>query len=222
MDAPRKENKFSGTLGFVLAAAGSAVGLGNIWRFPYLAAKDGGGLFLLVYIILALTLICSASLALAEDWYLSTAQALSDRLSILVQNQTYLAFFMDVRQDGVEEELDMMAEISGKEVKKVYRFRYAPEKVDQYVQNYFMSDRVDEYTTLVQTEVLKRMNPSLSGMLNGVIGGTLWTTLSSILSASETFTMPDDFEDCALGLDFGSDTAVLVVFTQTGEDTVTA
>ncbi len=46
---------FSGSLGFVLAAAGSAVGLGNIWRFPYLAAKDGGGIFLLVYLILALT-----------------------------------------------------------------------------------------------------------------------------------------------------------------------
>ena len=46
---------FSGSLGFVLAAAGSAVGLGNIWRFPYLAAKNGGGLFLFVYIILALT-----------------------------------------------------------------------------------------------------------------------------------------------------------------------
>jgi len=42
-------------MGFVLAAAGSAVGLGNIWRFPYLAARDGGGLFLLIYIVLALT-----------------------------------------------------------------------------------------------------------------------------------------------------------------------
>lgn len=51
----QKRNAFSGSVGFVLAAAGSAVGLGNIWRFPYLAAKDGGGLFLLIYLILALT-----------------------------------------------------------------------------------------------------------------------------------------------------------------------
>ena len=51
----KKRNTFSGSLGFVLAAAGSAVGLGNIWRFPYLAAKDGGGLFLVIYLILALT-----------------------------------------------------------------------------------------------------------------------------------------------------------------------
>ena len=53
----KKENRgsFTGSLGFVLAAAGSAVGLGNIWRFPYLAAKDGGGLFLMIYLILALT-----------------------------------------------------------------------------------------------------------------------------------------------------------------------
>lgn len=55
MKKEKSRNSFSGSIGFVLAAAGSAVGLGNIWRFPYLAAKDGGGLFLAVYLVLALT-----------------------------------------------------------------------------------------------------------------------------------------------------------------------
>lgn len=55
MQAEEKRKSFSGSIGFVLAAAGSAVGLGNIWRFPYLAAKDGGGLFLVMYLVLALT-----------------------------------------------------------------------------------------------------------------------------------------------------------------------
>ncbi|MBO4897066.1 MAG: sodium-dependent transporter [Clostridia bacterium] len=51
----KERGSFSGKIGFVLAAAGSAVGLGNLWRFPYLAAKYGGGIFLLVYLILAVT-----------------------------------------------------------------------------------------------------------------------------------------------------------------------
>ena len=53
--AMHRRRSFSGRLGFVLSAAGASVGLGNIWRFPYLAAKYGGGIFLLIYIVLALT-----------------------------------------------------------------------------------------------------------------------------------------------------------------------
>ena len=55
MENKTKKASFSSSIGFVLAAAGSAVGLGNIWRFPYLAAQGGGGLFLIVYLILILT-----------------------------------------------------------------------------------------------------------------------------------------------------------------------
>jgi len=64
IDMSEKRSSFTGKIGFVLAAAGSAVGLGNIWRFPYLAAKYGGGIFLLVYIALSLTF--GFSLMIAE------------------------------------------------------------------------------------------------------------------------------------------------------------
>ena len=50
-----KKHGFTGQIGFVMAAAGSAVGVGNLWRFPFLAAKDGGGLFILIYLILTFT-----------------------------------------------------------------------------------------------------------------------------------------------------------------------
>lgn len=73
-----KRSTFSGKVGFILAAAGSAVGLGNIWRFPYLAAKYGGGIFLLVYLILAVTLgfvLASAEILLGRKTGLSAIGA---------------------------------------------------------------------------------------------------------------------------------------------------
>ena len=73
-----RRSSFSGRLGFVLAAAGSAVGLGNIWRFPYLAAKYGGGIFLLVYIILVVTFgfsLMVAEIALGRNTRLSAIGA---------------------------------------------------------------------------------------------------------------------------------------------------
>lgn len=75
-----KRSSFTGKIGFVLAAAGSAVGLGNIWRFPYLAAKYGGGIFLLVYIILAVTFgftLMTAEIALGRKTGLSAIGAFS-------------------------------------------------------------------------------------------------------------------------------------------------
>lgn len=54
-ESTNQRGNFTGGLGFVLTAAASAVGLGNLWRFPYLVAQYGGGIFILVYIILALT-----------------------------------------------------------------------------------------------------------------------------------------------------------------------
>ena len=74
----QKRSGFSGKIGFVLAAAGSAVGLGNIWRFPYLAAKYGGGMFLLTYIILAVTFgfaLMVAEIALGRKTQLSAVSA---------------------------------------------------------------------------------------------------------------------------------------------------
>lgn len=71
---------FTGKIGFVLAAAGSAVGLGNIWRFPYLAAKYGGGIFLLTYILLALTFgfaLMTAEISLGRKTGLSVVGAFS-------------------------------------------------------------------------------------------------------------------------------------------------
>ena len=74
----QNRSNFTGKIGFVLAAAGSAVGLGNIWRFPYLAAKYGGGIFLLVYIILAITFgfaLMAAEIALGRKTRLSAIGA---------------------------------------------------------------------------------------------------------------------------------------------------
>ena len=74
----KKRSNFSSKLGFVLAASGSAVGLGNIWRFPYLAAKYGGGTFLLIYLILAVTFgfaLMTAEIALGRKTGLSAIGA---------------------------------------------------------------------------------------------------------------------------------------------------
>lgn len=86
-----KRSSFSGKLGFVLAAAGSAVGLGNIWRFPYLAAKYGGGMFLLVYIALSVTFgfaLMSAEIAIGRK----TGKSAIEAFSALDKRFSFLGF----------------------------------------------------------------------------------------------------------------------------------
>ena len=84
----QKRSNFSSKLGFVLAASGSAVGLGNIWRFPYLAAQYGGGTFLLIYLILAVTFgfsLMIAEIAIGRKTGLSAIGAFKalDKLSLI-------------------------------------------------------------------------------------------------------------------------------------------
>lgn len=77
----KERGSFTGGIGFVLAAAGSAVGLGNLWRFPYLAAQYGGGIFILVYIILALTFgftLMTTEIAIGRKTKLSPTRAYSE------------------------------------------------------------------------------------------------------------------------------------------------
>ncbi len=80
MEEKKARSTFS-QLGFVLAAAGSAVGLGNLWRFPYLAAKDGGGLFILIYLVLVLTFgfaLMTAEIALGRSTQKSPVAAFGE------------------------------------------------------------------------------------------------------------------------------------------------
>jgi len=94
--ANEKRSSFTGKIGFVLAAAGSAVGLGNIWRFPYLAAKYGGGIFLLTYLILAVTFgfaLMTAEIALGRKTGLSVVGAFT-KLNRKFSFLGYLAAFV--------------------------------------------------------------------------------------------------------------------------------
>ena len=94
--ANEKRSSFTGKIGFVLAAAGSAVGLGNIWRFPYLAAKYGGGIFLLTYLILAVTFgfaLMTAEIALGRKTGLSVVGAFT-KLNKKFTFLGYLAAFV--------------------------------------------------------------------------------------------------------------------------------
>lgn len=96
----QKRGNFTSNLGFVLATAGSAIGLGNLWRFPYLAAKDGGGLFLLIYIVLVLTFgfaLMTAEIAIGRKTGVGPLQAygrMHKKFNFLGWIATFVPFFI--------------------------------------------------------------------------------------------------------------------------------
>ena len=91
----KERSSFTGGIGFVLASSASAVGLGNLWRFPYLAAQYGGGIFILVYIILALTFgfaLMTTEIAIGRKTRLSPVAAY--KVLIIWQCWCRLSFFL--------------------------------------------------------------------------------------------------------------------------------
>src|ERR1700712_3421015 len=79
MPTPKKDTVWGTRLGFYLAAVGSAFGLGNLWRFPYVVAENGGGAFVLLYLLLAFIIGCPflvAELSLGKITRSSVANAM--------------------------------------------------------------------------------------------------------------------------------------------------
>lgn len=67
---PTKRGSWNTRFGFYLAAMGSACGLGNLWRFPYVVGENGGGAFVLLYVFLALLIGLSLLLGELSLWVL--------------------------------------------------------------------------------------------------------------------------------------------------------
>ena len=165
----------------------------------------------LTALLLTLLLTLTAALALG-DWYTDQAEELARRVTLLPGNQTFVELYVD-KQEGVEEELEMMGELTGKEPLSLTRYRYAPEKLQEYIAAYFLGERVDEDNTRLGEEILSRMNVNLPLMLNNLSGGDLWGHLSAVLSVTESYAAPEGFESCVLFADYGLDTGILITFT---------
>ena len=63
-----KREKFGSRLGFILISAGCAIGLGNVWRFPYITGQYGGAAFVLIYLFLAAWASCRSDASGCGAW----------------------------------------------------------------------------------------------------------------------------------------------------------
>lgn len=185
-------------------------------------------LALLTALLLCFGLVFSASGEAAlqldsGDWYEITALNLTDRLSLLADNQAYVELFIGLEID-TDTFLAQMNALAGLEPTEIVTVNLRQDALSKLAASYQMEDFENQFTDEIMAELTRRMNMSLPSLLNGYVGGELWLAISSVLTTSESYLMPDDFAPCALYLDYGEgqEAAVLVTFTQSGEGIVTA
>lgn len=185
-------------------------------------------LALLTALLLCFGLVFSASGEAAlqldsGDWYEITALNLTDRLSLLDDNQAYVELFIGLEID-TDTFLAQMNALAGLEPTEIVTVNLRQDALSKLAASYQMEDFENQFTDEIMAELTRRMNMSLPSLLNGYVGGELWKAISSVLTTSESYLMPDDFAPCALYLDYGEgqEAAVLVTFTQSGEGIVTA
>lgn len=157
------------------------------------------------------------------DWYEITALNLTDRLSLLADNQAYVELFIGLEID-TDTFLAQMNALAGLEPTEIVTVNLRQDALSKLAASYQMEEFENQFTDEIMAELTRRMNMSLPSLLNGYVGGELWLAISSVLTTSESYLMPDDFAPCALYLDYGEgqEAAVLVTFTQSGEGIVTA
>lgn len=160
--------------------------------------------------------------ALTDNWYEETAVYMAEQMNALADNETYVELFTGMGED-TDGFADQMAELKGLLPDAVNFYYLRTDALESLAANYQMDEFTVAANRNVMENLLRRMNMNLPGLLNSSVGGSLWMAIASALTYTETFLMPEDFENQAVLLLYGDcEAAVLVTYTQTGENTITA
>lgn len=185
----------------------------------------------LVALLLAMVL-CTASLSAAfaeaapasvpENWYHTEAKNLAAAMSTLADNEAYVELFIGMGMD-TDGFADTMAQLNGLLPDEIHTYLFRTDALDELAASYQMDEVSIKLAGPAMDAVYRRLNVALSSLLNSYVGGELWLAIASALSYTQTYRMPEGFVPCALFLSYeGQEAAVLVTFSQTGEDTITA
>ena len=166
-------------------------------------------------LLLCLTLLCGCARA---DWADDTADALCERMTALAGERAYVELFTG--SEEVLSQVERMAANEGLEVGQVRRFTLRSESsYADYAE--WEGLELPALSAVAGEELERRLAAMPPSLLNGQAGAD-WLAAASLLTVSETYLMPENFVPCIVLMDFGTDADVMVVFTRTGEETVTA